>query len=534
MRKNQVLISPILCPKMNITLDKKGTRIVLTGLKRRVTQNSAAALQKRLARRFSVIGTDDFEVKINGKTVTVMDRDYFHKVQYLWYYGKESDKYRDLCKLEQPNKDAEERTGMVKVTDENYFEPVSYPVEGWIGTVYKAGDLSDKDGDDNLNKIVIMVRGKLAQEDILEDFTEGGLYTKYLIGEIHADFLDLDDKDDIATSNRQEIIKDDPRYKALQNWVKEELKNIKNLWTARRNEEGERDARQIPAIDKWMDGLKGDRKRQAQALLGKIRELAIDEDKRIDLYKYSVLAFESLMYKDRLSSLENLTPENIHEVTKVFANLAEIEASHYYQIVSERLQVIEALNRMVEENVIEQMIQDYLPEHFWLLDPSWERAGDSLFVEQRVTTAFDVINENLDDDECNGRIDIRYKKMAGQHVIIELKRPAVKANDLELLMQVRKYKTALQKQLNLIGAGDDTIEVVCIVGEELRQWTSPIERRNSKDLLARGGVRVLLYQELIRDAVQIYKDFLQKKGEAGRLCELINSIEVDSLSVTKE
>ena len=518
----------------DLTLDEKGTRIVLTGLKKRVTQASATALQKRLARRFSVIGTDDFEVKINDKTVTIMDRGYFHKVQYLWYYGKKSEKYRNLCKLEQPNRDAEERTGMIKVKDENDFEPVSYPVEGWIGTVHAAGDLSDKDGDDNLNKIVIMVRGKLAQEDILEDFTEGGLYTKYLIGEIHADFLDLDDKNDIATSNRQEIIKDDPRYKALQAWVKEELKNIKNLWTARRNEEGERDARQIPAIDKWLNGLKGDRKRHARALLGKIRELALDEDKRRDLYKFSVLAFESLMYKDRLSALENLTSENIHEITKVFANLAEIEASHYYQIVSERLQVIEALDRMVDDNAIERMIQDYLPEHFWLLDPSWERAGDSLYVEQKVTTAFDEISEELSDDERNGRIDIRYKKMAGQHVIIELKRPDRKMNDYDLLAQVDKYRTALQKQLNTLGAGDDSIEIVCIVGKELEQWTNPLERTNSKNMLAQKNIRVILYRELINGALQSYKEFMQKKKEAGRLCELINSIEIDSSSVTKE
>ena len=89
---------------------------------------------------------------------------------------------------------------------------VSHQVAGWIGTALGSGDL--KDGEDNLNKIVIMVRGKLAQEDILEDFTEGGLYTKYLIGEIHADFLDVDNEEDIATSNRQEIIKDDLRYLA--------------------------------------------------------------------------------------------------------------------------------------------------------------------------------------------------------------------------------------------------------------------------------------------------------------------------------
>ena len=100
-----------------------------------------------------------------------------------------------------------------------------------------------------------MVRGKLAQEDILEDFTEGGLYTKYLIGEIHADFLDLDGKEDIATSNRQEIIKDDPRYQLLRNWVKDELKYVKNQWTDLRNKKGEKEARQIPAIEEWVEGL---------------------------------------------------------------------------------------------------------------------------------------------------------------------------------------------------------------------------------------------------------------------------------------
>ena len=515
-------------PESEIDLNETGTRIVLTNLKRRVYRVSAY-LRKRLARRFGIIGIEhNFIVCIDGKPVEIEDRDYFHKLQYLWYYGEESEKYREFCKLEKPG-DAQERSEKITVTDEDGSEIFSDSVRGWIGSVRKSGDLSDKDGEDNLNKIVIMVRGKLAQEDILEDFTEGGLYSKYLIGEIHADFLDLDDADDIATSNRQEIIKDDPRYRALREWVRNELKNIQSLWTDRRNEEGEQDARQIPAIDKWMDGLKGDRKKHAKALLGKIGQLALDEDKRIELYKYSVLAFESLMYKDRLSALENLTPENIHQVTEVFAELAEIEASHYYQIVSERLQVIEALDRMVAENAIEKMIQDYLPEHFWLLDPSWERAGDSLYVEQRVTTAFDEINEKLNPDERNGRIDIRYKKMAGQHVIIELKRPALKTNDYDLLAQVGKYRTALQKQLDITGAGDDTIEIVCIVGEELRQWTNPRERARSKDILAQGDIRVVLYPELINYALQSYKEFLQKKKDAGRICELIQSIEVDTL-----
>ena len=517
-------------PESQIDLNETGTRIVLMHLKKRVSRVSTY-LRKRLARRFGIIGTEhNFLVSIDGEPVEIKDRDYFHKLQYLWYYGEESKKYREHCDLKKPE-DAQERPAEITVVDEDGSEIFSDFVSGWIGSVRKSGDLRDKDGEDNLNKIVIMVRGKLAQEDILEDFTEGGLYTKYLIGEIHADFLDLDDEDDIATSNRQEIIKDDPRYRALQEWVRNELKNIQSLWTDRRNQEGELDARQIPAIDKWMESLKGDKKRHAKALFGKIGQLALDDNQRMDLYKYSVLAFESLMYKDRLSALESLTPENIHEVTKVFAELAEIEASHYYQIVSERLQVIEALDRMVTENAIERMIQDYLPEHFWLLDPSWERAGDSLYVEQRVTTAFDKINEKLSNEERDGRIDIRYKKMAGQHVIIELKRPAIKMSDSDLVKQVNKYRTALQKQLNSLGAGDDSIEIVCIVGEELSEWTNPKERAMSKDMLSAKNIRIVLYPELINDALQSYKEFLQKKKEAGRICELIKNIQIETLSV---
>ena len=194
----------------DIVRDKAGTQIILTDLKKRVSQ-APSALRKRLARRFSIIGTDNFNVAINDKTVTVADRKYFHKLQYLWHYGEGSEKYQESCRLEKPEH-AQKRDGTFTV------DGVDYDVRGWIGTVRKSGDLNDKDAEDNLNKIVVMVRGKLAQEDILEDFSEGGLYTKYLIGEIHADFLDQDDADDIATTSRQEIIKDDPRYRALQNW----------------------------------------------------------------------------------------------------------------------------------------------------------------------------------------------------------------------------------------------------------------------------------------------------------------------------
>ena len=503
------------------TLDKDGTRIVLTELKKRVSQ-APAALRKRLARRFSIIGTEyNFTVRINENPVEITDRDYFHKLQHLWYYGREGERYSAFCNSEKLEHE-EEREGKIEVESEGDIGAVGYQVTGWIGTAVGSGDL--KDGEDNLNKIVIMVRGKLAQEDILEDFPEGGLYTKYLIGEIHADFLDIDEEEDIATSNRQEIIKDDPRYQALRNWIKDELRNIKNQWTDLRTKEGEKEARQIPAIDEWVKGLGKDKQKQAKSMLGKIGQLTLEESERTELYRHSVLAFEKLRYKDYLSALDNVSPENIQEFAKVFADLDDIEASLYYQIVRERLQVIDALREQNKDNVLEKVVQEHLYKHLWLLDPSWDRATETPLMEQNVKIEFNKLDAKLTAEEQRGRFDIKYKMTSGKHVIIELKRARRKLDDFELQGQVDKYRNALRKLIQETGK-NEPIEVICIVGERLKQWETSEQEEESKRSLAAKNVRVVLYGELIEDAYRTYQAFLEKNKEAGRVYQLIKDID---------
>ena len=510
---------PDTLPNSKITLEENGTRIVLTGLKKQVHQ-TPTALRKRLARRFSIIGTEyDFTVKINGDPVGVADRSYFYKLQYLWHYGKDSEKYVELCNSEKLEH-KEKREEKVEVES-----GTSYPVKGWIGTVVGSGDL--KDGDDNLNKIVIMVRGKLAQEDILEDFTEGGLYTKYIIGEIHANFLDYDDLDDIATTNRQEIIKDDQRYIALRSWVKEELRHIKNQWTDLRKEKGEEEARQIPAIDEWMKELAPDKRKQAKAMFGKIGELTLDGHEKKELYKNSVLAFASLRYKDALSALDNISPENLQEFTEVFAGLDDIEASLYYQIVQERLKIIDALREKVESSDLEKVIQKHLYEHLWLLDPSWDRATETPLMEQNVKTAFDEIDAGLTPEQKSGRFDIKYKMTSGKHVIIELKRASRKLRGTQLQDQVDIYRNALRKLVQATGK-NEPIEVVCLVGQRLEDWETSEQEDESRRAMAAKNTRVVLYQELIEDAYRSYQAFLAQNQEAGRVYKLIREIEMGS------
>ena len=506
-----------------ITLDTDGTRIVLTELKKRGSQ-TPTALRKRLARRFSIIGTEhNFTVSVNGVAIQITDRDCFHKLQYLWYYGDESEKYVALCNSGKLEYD-EKRESKISVKSEENAEPVSYPVTGWIVTTVGSGDL--RAGDDNLNKIVIMVRGKLAQEDILEDFPEGGLYTKYLIGEIHADFLDRDDQEDIATSNRQEIIKDDPRYLALRNWVKDELRNISNQWTDLRNKKGIKDATQIPGIDEWVKGLDPDRQKQAKSMFGKIGQLTLEEDERTELYQHSALAFESLKYKS-LDKLDQVPPENLQLFARMFANLDDIEASLYYKIVQKRLRIIKALHEQVETNVKEKVIQNHLYDHLWLLDPSWDMATESPLMEQNVQKEFAKLDAQLTEEERKGRFDIKYKMTSGKHVIIELKRANRILSQYHLLEQVEKYGESLRKLVRATGK-NEPVEIVCIVGKPLAQWVDAEATERSRKTMETQNVRVVLYDELIEDAYRSYQAFLDQNREAGRVYQLIKDIEIES------
>jgi Histidine kinase-, DNA gyrase B-, and HSP90-like ATPase len=504
-------------PTNQLTIAKQGTRLTIRELKKG-TDTTEGALRKRLARRFGIIGAENaFIVNINGKSIGIDDRDYFHKLQYLWYYGENSKKFVSYCKAEKLKQN--------EMRPSKLAEGANYEVSGWIGSVEKSGDL--KDGQDNLNKIVIMVRGKLAQEDILEDFVEGGMYTKYLMGEIHADFLDTDDVEaDSATTSRQEIKKDDPRYIALKDWVLTELKNIQSLWTNLRNEEGTTWALQVPAINQWFSGLGSDNVKHAKKLFGKLNQLVLDSDEdRRTLLSHAVLAFENFRFKENLDAFDNISIDNVEALAQIFANQDDIEATLYHQITKGRLAVINKLKDQVNNINLEKEIQKHLYEHLWLLDPSWERGTETPWMEQNVAIEWGKLNVKLDDEERKGRVDIKYKNPSGKHVIIELKKADIVLSTYKIMEQVDKYRTALTKILQSAGRGNEPVEVVCLVGKNLADWTNPDEENKSRRSLAEKSIRVVMYQQLIEDAYNAYKSYLEKRADTGRITTLIQSIE---------
>ena len=246
---------------------KKGTRIVLSKLSKKLSGMTVEGLKRRIARRFSVIGAKfDFKVVVNGAEIGSEDRGYHNAIEYIWTYGDQSELVKSCKNLSRP----EERR-LPAIQSELKKGQVS--LSGWIGTVSLPHQLKDAEGD-NLNRLAVFMRGKMAQEDILDGFAQKEIYADYVIGELHCEQFDLDDKGDIATSNRQALKQDDPRFEAIRNVVLSELRHIANRWGNWRRTDGTRKTvGAVPAVSSWLENLHGDTKKKAERWIGRLNTI---------------------------------------------------------------------------------------------------------------------------------------------------------------------------------------------------------------------------------------------------------------------
>jgi hypothetical protein len=510
---------PVALPTRKINFEH-GTRITLTELRHRQTAATSQALRKRIARRFSIIGpTFGFKVSVDGQEVVPADRDYYDNLQYLWTYGEQT----EVSALATRAESIEQRG----VSDQYR----SLAISGWLGTVMESKHLRDADGD-NLNRVAVFVRGKMAQEDILGDFSERGVYASYLIGELRVEGMDLYDgpgtvrDDDVATSSRQRLVEDDERYQALREFIGGELKHIQANWSVLREEAGATKALEIPAVKSWMESLKPAVRTKARKWLGKLNRIKMDDvSEQKQLIKHAVLGFEFYRLHENIDALDAISDENLPAALAVFQELDGLEANLYGQIVQQRIKVIKTLQEKVDENALEKAIQQYLFDHLWLLDPSWERAEGTEVMEARVKKMLGDIDADLTAEERHGRLDIAYRKTAGEHVIVELKRPERMVNRDEMLRQSNKYLTGMLRLLEAQGASHEPIEIVFVLGTEPREWRDPLGKDRLIDALKIDRSRIVFYDHLLANAEKSYSDYLKHRGTVDKLGEVIAAIE---------
>lgn len=284
---------PLAKPKINI---KKGTRLTLKLIRddKREGLGNIKTLRKRIARRFTVIYPEfNFDVKIDGDSITNKDRPYLSKMQFIWSTEDVQQSIAKHCKnlLREP----------IIINNKIDIEGKLYEVSGWLGTVQEPKDIHD-DGNDTIS---IFSHGKLVQEDILTDMAERQIYASYVVGDIQADFLDVSEKDDIVTPDRQRLNHNDPRYIKLKNHIKDEfMSTINSTWSIWRLE---RFIPKHPHIQAWYHNIKTKTaKKEAAQIYKKIAEISTVEENERNIFNEIVIT-----HFDELKNIPGLV--NLHE-----------------------------------------------------------------------------------------------------------------------------------------------------------------------------------------------------------------------------
>ena len=499
---------------------KRGTRIILSGIARSLSGMTVEGLKRRVARRFSVIGPKhNFAVRVNGVPIGPEDRAYHNALQYIWTYGDQSELV-SLCKnLARP---ADDR--LPKIISELKKQGIS--LSGWIGTVSKPDQLKDEDGD-NLNRLAVFMRGKMAQEDMLDDFGQKEIYADYVIGELHCDQLDVDNEGDIATSSRQSLKQDDPRFEALRQIIFAELRNIAGRWSEWRRADGAKAAATVPAVSDWLSKLSGDTKKKAEQWIGRLNTIRSSDHDKKELLKASILAFESYRRKDALDRLEEINDESVDHILEIFRSIDDLELSYYGQIVKLRIGVIRTLQEKLKVDDKELVLRDFLFQHLWLLDPAWERVKGSEHAETLVGKFLKSNTEKLKGKARTARIDIGYRTTGGKHVIIELKRASIAVPVDELAAQVRVYRDGARKILEQTTFKDWPIEIICLLGKPPPEWNdaSGTGPKGVEATLKSVDARIVFYNELLTNAQSAYADYLEEHIKVDKLWGVFMAID---------
>jgi hypothetical protein len=460
----------------------------------------------------------DFAVTVDGTPIGPEDRGYHSALQYLWTYGDQSE-FASTCKnLERPA-DARLPAIQAELTKHNLS------LTGWIGTVTKPEQLRDEEGD-SLNRLAIFMRGKLAQEDILGRFGQKEIYADYVIGELHCDELDVDHEGDIATSSRQALKEDDPRFAALRKIILSELRNVASKWSDWRRSDGAKVAATVPAVSDWLDGLQGDTKKKAERWIGRLNTIRSNDDgDKKELLKASILAFESYRRKEQLDRLDQMKDESIDHILEVFRNIDDLELSYYGQIVKLRVGIINTLQEKLKADDKELVLRDFIFDHLWLLDPAWERTKGTEHAETLVNKFLKANTEKLKGKAKTARIDIGYRTTGGKHVIVELKRASVAVPVDELMGQIRVYRDGARSILEKTTYKDWPIEVICLLGKTPPEWKGPTGPKGVAETLKTVDARIVFYDELLTNAQSAYADYLEEHIKVDKLWGVFEAID---------
>lgn len=435
------------------TSDAQGVEVCLRKL-RRTTPINPEEVRKGLAKRLAICGAG-FEVKVNGTPIGPGDR-----------------LCRDDC--------AEGQCWDVTSLPPDLDIGNGLTVSGWIGFLDQSSQRH--------RGVDLFATGKAVELGSYFNLssTHAQFARAYLVGEVHADFLDAEQ--DLVSTARNSVVWETPDAQALEKWGQRVLTHLFKEWRQIRQAKKEEGVIKAAKFDVWLETRTPSEQRVARKMIKALAaDEAMDPESLVPILEIIKGSVESVAFRDLVDKIEE-SGTSVKTVLELFAEWRVIEAREHLKLADGRLEAMEKLHGFIQTGALEvQEIQPLFEQNLWMLDSSWTEASGQ-------TTYTQLLREKCKEPKStpveDRRLDIMGVSAGDALTIVELKRPqkTLSRDDLE---QIEKYVDWAMN--NIVGSGPDapkSVRGLLIVGKQNAEHKLKVQR------LAGDGISVQTFSDL--------------------------------------
>ncbi|HJB49320.1 MAG TPA: ATP-binding protein [Candidatus Olsenella excrementigallinarum] len=534
---------------------KSGFIVVISQLRRSWSRQTERSLPPQLSRRFC-LSSDlyNFHLLMGGEPLDLSKHDYYESLQLVCFFGYAEDEVRDLLGEGDGRIYNEIDAGSLSAEDrECYQDLIDRGLKGWIGFVDKPSKLKARDDENNFN-VVVYVNDKIADEDIFRSSPDSTFASKYMVGEIRADYLgESSDGESLITSSRQGLDHDEDEVIMLLRVARIIRGKSITRWNAFREKKAVSDLPDYISKDSdyssWVQGLDETSRKLNGKLIRAIKPAIdsgdADESAVKALVNGTIEMVETARRDELFAEIGEIVDAGDSEliVAKMVTLMHRLnlsEAHGLYRVNDERLRAIEKLQQLVKEGAVEKKFQSLLGENPWMINPTW-RAVDESDEDEEFSAIREDFNRLVDDERAQEDRDDPAKTKPTIHrtfidllvtisdhgkqslIIVEMKRDKVTSYShvtyTKIYDQITKYRRAIiQNRDGWAGVQPEDIPAYFIVpsdsgltGDGNALPFSPGEIR----LLNESNITLIRYRDLIRDCKRTLSNeiSLRKKSQ---------------------
>ena len=344
------------------------------------------------------------------------------------------------------------------------YEGRDYPVSGWIAYAkepYK---------DDLMAGVRIYCRGKIAAQTNLFNrkagFTGEHDVRSYLVGELHANWLDADE--DLIQTDRRDILWSHELGQQFEDWGQSIVRKIgtrsrdpmkKKTWDQFK-EKANLDQRVKDAFPRGDQQSLRDQALSVAKLIGQtIRPDEIQDAERVEGFvQLSLMLAPVITLDEKLRAAAESADSPLEIVTDILKTARVAELASFGRIAEDRIRVIERVEQLKDDPAtLESAFQTLIETSPWLIDPQWSpiTANQSFSTLRKEFVKFyaDRTGETLNlgnFSDPKKRADFVLSNQDNVVQIIEIKQPNHKFSNEEL-DRLGKYRDLMREFINAEG-----------------------------------------------------------------------------------